>query len=51
MQQGATMNALLQDGDLAVRWTTAQRLQALKQIVSPAVAAISRGKHAFVVGF
>lgn len=28
------MSVLFQDGDLAVRWSTAERLQALKQIVS-----------------
>lgn len=45
------MNALLQDGDLAVRWTTAERVQALKQIVSRTAIAKAlrpwKGKHRY----
>ena len=45
------MSVLFQDGDLAVRWSTAERLQALKQIVSRRAIAKalrpSRSKHRY----
>jgi hypothetical protein len=45
------MGVLVKDADLAVRWTTAERGQALKQIISRRAIANalrpSRGKHRY----